>query len=326
MAKQSEFKQKINLYVSRLTIGLTLLSCLILFIMVLSKPSHGKISSAQGSAKVILAETSQETPLVAPESFVEVANTQELLALFEQHDYALDFAAADEIANENPIEVPALFLATLPNDFAKNMTTQDKKVLFIRTLLPLILDANIEIEAERTELMAIKKDIDEDNELSADQMSRLQELAEKYRIKNFGMTKFEKLLKKVDVIPVAMALGQAIEETGWGRSYAARIKNATHGVTLSSGVKAYASLQESVKSYMRNLNANPAYKKMRDIRACLRLENKDLCGIKLMDGLYHYSELHHAYIKKVKEHIRRHNLAKFEDYQLKEASEAQSKA
>ena len=67
---------------------------------------------------------------------------------------------------------------------------------------------------------------------------------------------------------------------------------------------------------MRNLNANPAYKKMRDIRECLRSENKDLCGIKMMDGLYHYSELRHAYIKKVKSHIRRHNLVRFEDYQL----------
>ena len=88
-------------------------------------------------------------------------------------------------------------------------------------------------------------------------------------------------------------------------------------VTLTSGVKAYGSLQESVRAYMRNLNANRAYKKMRDIRSCLRSENKDICGIKLMDGLYYYSELRHAYIKKVKSHIRRHNLKRFEDSQLK---------
>ena len=71
---------------------------------------------------------------------------------------------------------------------------------------------------------------------------------------------------------------------------------------------------------MRNLNANPAYIKMRDIRACLRSQNKDLCGIKMMDGLYHYSERRHAYIKQVKEHIRRHNLHRFESYQLKVVS------
>ena len=65
----------------------------------------------------------------------------------------------------------------------------------------------------------------------------MKDLAEKYRLKHFDITKLAELIKRVDVIPVAMALGQAIEETGWGRSYAARIKNATHGVTLTSGVR-----------------------------------------------------------------------------------------
>ena len=104
-----------------------------------------------------LAALSVDTPIVAPSSFIEVASTQELLTLFEKHDYEVDIAAADEIAAENNVEIPALFLSTLPNDFAKNLTIREKKALFIRSLLPLILDANVEIQNERNELLAIKE-------------------------------------------------------------------------------------------------------------------------------------------------------------------------
>lgn len=324
MSKPSKLNQKINFFISRAIIGFALLSCVILFALVLSKPSHGNV--ALNSESSLLSSLSTDTPLVAPSSFIEVASTEDLLALFEKHDFEVHPTAADEIVAENPVEVPALFLATLPNDFANKLTIQEKKALFIRSLLPLILDANAEIEAERAELLAIKSILSSQKSLTAEQVNRLDELAEKYRIKRFDVTQIDDLLRKVDVIPVAMAMGQAIEETGWGQSYAARMKNATHGVTLPSGVKAYASLQESVRAYMRNLNANPAYRKMRDIRACLRSENKELCGIKMMDGLYHYSELRNAYIHKVKSHIRRHNLSRFDDYQLKTDIEITAKA
>ena len=73
----------------------------------------------------------------------------------------------------------------------------------------------------------------------------------------------------------------------------------------------------SVNAYMRNLNANPAYKKMRQIRATLREKGKDLCAFKLMDGLLYYSEQRGHYIRKVKGHIRYHKLVRFDDAQLK---------
>ncbi len=248
-----------------------------------------------------------------PPTFVQVATTKELLALFDKHGYDLDLSLAKGIVEKNHGEVPAIFLASLPNDFAKTLTIKEKKSLFLRTILPLVLEANASIDTERKEVLDIQKSLDQ---LTKTQKKRLFDLAKKYRCRHFKVENISDLLRKIDVIPVAMALAQAVEEAGWGQSHAARLKNATHGVTLPSGVKAYESLAVSVNAYMRNLNANPAYKKMRDIRACLRENNQDLCGIKMMDGLYHYSELRHTYIRKVKGHIRYNKLDRFDSYQL----------
>jgi Bax protein len=307
MMKQSAFLRKINFCVSRVIVAGALFLIAALYVMVaknyIKAPTFG-ISTLKAAV-----------PISQPKTFVEVQTTEELSALFNQHDYSLE---ADKITSN--IAVPAIYLATLPNDFAKDLTIAEKKELFMQAILPLILEANNEIAQERALLISLKETIQNQGTLLESQKEWLVNLAEKYRLKNFNYDKLDVLLNRVDEIPVSMALAQAAEETGWGRSYAARIKNATHGVTLPSGVKAYESLAISVKAYMRNLNANPAYKKMRTIRAKLRSQDKDLCGVQMMDGLYYYSELHHTYIKKVKRHIEHHNLERFDDAQLRDIS------
>lgn len=305
--KQSAFLKKVNFCVSRAIIAGALLLIAALYIMVaknyIKTPTFG-ISTLKAAV-----------PTMRPKTFVEVQTTKELTALFDQHDYSLE---TDQTTSN--IAVPAIYLATLPNDFAQNLTIAEKKELFMQAILPLILEANNEIARERAMLISLKEIIKNQGNLLESQKEWLVNLAAKYRLKNFNHDKLEELLIRVDEIPVSMALAQAAEETGWGRSYAARIKNATHGVTLPSGVKAYESLAISVKAYMRNLNANPAYKKMRTIRNDLRSQDKDLCGVQMMDGLYYYSELHHAYIKKVKRHIEHHKLDRFDDAQLRDIS------
>ncbi|HBN22382.1 MAG TPA: hypothetical protein DD412_04015 [Holosporales bacterium] len=307
MMKQSTLLKKINFCVSRAIIAGALLLIAALYIMVaknyIKTPIFG-VSTLKAAV-----------PTTQPKTFVEVQTTKELTALFDQHDYSL---ATDQITSN--IAVPAIYLATLPNDFARNLTIAETKELFLQAILPLILEANNEIAQERAMLISLKEIVENQGNLLESQKEWLKNLAEKYRLKNFSYDKLEELLIRVDEIPVSMALAQAAEETGWGRSYAARIKNATHGVTLPSGVKAYESLVISVKAYMRNLNANPAYKEMRTIRYNLRSQDKDLCGVRMMDGLYYYSELHHTYIKKVQKHIEHHNLERFDDAQLRDVS------
>jgi Bax protein len=147
----------------------------------------------------------------------------------------------------------------------------------------------------------------------------IQDLAKRY-----GLTKINlsELKKRVDVIPPSLALGQAVVESGWGVSPAARRGNSTFGMMRRSTnkVRAYDSLQECVSDYVRNLNSHPAYKGMRKIRASLRQENDDICSLRLADGLQQYSTRGQSYIREVKQMIQSNGLKRFDGAQLKKSN------
>lgn len=68
----------------------------------------------------------------------------------------------------------------------------------------------------------------------------------------------------------------------------------------------YDSVEDSVASYMKNLNSNAAYALFRSIRADMRAENKEPSADKLVYGLVNYSERQEAYIDELLEMLR-HN-------------------
>jgi Bax protein len=242
---------------------------------------------------------------------VTVHSSKELRCVFEAQGYDLELGTVKE-----GVSVPALYVHALPKDFNKYKNFADHKDLFLQAILPHILAENARIKAERETLIALKGIVDTGGRLLVTQEQWIEDLAMKYKFKNFTLVQINELLRHVDEIPVSMALAQSVEETGWGTSYAARIKRATHGVTLTTGVKSYASLAQSVQHYMLLLNSHSAYKKMRQSRAFFRTMGQDLCSIKLMEGLVHYSELGQRYIQKVKHHIRKNDLKRFDDAQL----------
>lgn len=301
--KQNRLLEKITFFTNRLALITVLCLIGVLYYWVSQKgpftPSWIPRNSLEPSPSL--------ADLTAP---VSVETVNELEVLFTTHNYYLDEA------REEGLVVPTLYLDSLPADFGRHVKGDQQKILFVQVLLPLILQENQNIRKEREKLLSIKSLIQQGYTLTFPQEKFLKDMAQKYRVENFSFDKLETLITRVDVIPVAMALGQAIEETGWGASYAARVKNSTFGVTLASGVKSYNSLGESVKSYMHILNTHPAYKKMRSIRSRLRDSGEDLSALRLMDGLQHYSELGQRYIHKVKKHIRQHNLDRFEAAQL----------
>jgi len=242
-----------------------------------------------------------------PAKVIQPQTYSELRKILANHDYKLHAAAKKHVA------VPHLHLKALPNDFGKNTTIQDKKQTFMKSLLPLIIAANQEIEQERIKLLQIADLQKKKKALSVEHKKFLDFLKEKYRMKSISV---KELIKKVDIIPPSLALAQAIEESGWGTSFAARKKNSTFGITLSSGVKHYDSLEDSVKGYIRNLNANPAYKTMREARAEMRNKGMDLNSIHLIQCLDKYSELRGTYISKVKTIINKNQLKRFDSAQL----------
>jgi len=204
---------------------------------------------------------------------------------------------------------------TVPSKFARHipakhfeMTGDIQKESFIKLVLPLILAANEELLQRRE---AVKAAVQANDRDTLDQWAVL------YRIDSedfddVGLA--ERLLRRVDTIPVALALAQAAVESGWGTSRFARQGNALFGQwawTESAGlrplaasndravVRSFGSLLESVRAYMHNLNTHQNYKRFREARYRLKPQAEEVKASSLATYLDSYAEIGQAYVKKL---------------------------
>ncbi|OEF30197.1 glucosaminidase domain-containing protein [Vibrio rumoiensis] len=206
-----------------------------------------------------------------------------------------------------------------------------KKAQFFDELNIGIKKENERVEAERSQLLEIKTSLS-DNDISKKQINMATGLAELYsnEIPEAGIDQawVEEMLLRVNVLPEALVMIQAANESAWGTSRFAeegnnffgqwcytegcglvplqRVEGATHEVAK------FDSPQESINAYFMNVNTNSAYEKLREIRAKLALENKDLkseeTAIALTNGLLSYSERGQAYVNDLQTMIH-HNTA-----------------
>ncbi len=132
------------------------------------------------------------------------------------------------------------------------------------------------------------------------------------------------LLIKIDEVPPSLVVAQAINESGWGRSRFAREANNLFGMwcyTPGCGlvperrrandkheVKRYASIQDSVDEYLRNINRNKAYVELRALRAEQRQRLQPLSGEYLAQGLRRYSSIGAEYVNRIRGIIRSRQL------------------
>jgi Bax protein len=129
------------------------------------------------------------------------------------------------------------------------------------------------------------------------------------------------LLRRVDVVPPSLAIAQAIIETGWGASAAARRLNALYGQLGGDGssvarLASFANIQESVAAYVHNLNTHFAYAGFRDLRQRMRAAGQPIDAEKLAATLTRYSELGAVYTREVQGLIRRERLAEYDAARL----------
>ena len=226
--------------------------------------------------------------------------------------------------------VPRHFPGTFPKHIHRLESVDERKQIFIRSLLPLVLRANESISADRQAILALRDRWQAEGlGLTPRDQFWLARVAARYEV---ARTDIDALLRRVDVIPPSLALAQAAEESGWGTSRFAREGNAVFGqYTFNQGaglipkrrdagkrheIKAFAVLHDSVASYMLNLNSHPAYKAFRDRRATLRAENRDTDGIALAATLTRYSQRGAAYVKTIQAIIRVNDLTRFDQSRL----------
>lgn len=209
----------------------------------------------------------------------------------------------------------------VPN-FSEIKDIKAKKNAFFDFLRPSVKHQNAVIEAEREFLLGIKSQIESDKHLTDADEFRLQQIAEKYQYtsRRINSNTIDKLLVRVDVVPEQMVLIQAANETGWGSSRFAReglnffgqwcfrkgcgLVPQSRTTGLSHEVAVFKTVEDSVASYMRNLNSNAAYSVFRSIRADMRANNQVPTAEKLVYGLVNYSERQEAYIDELLEMLR----------------------
>jgi len=135
---------------------------------------------------------------------------------------------------------------------------------------------------------------------------------------------FEEVLKRVDGLPPGLVLPQAALESGWGTSRYAVEGNSFFGQKCTGKdcgmvpndrapgqkfeIATFATPFESVNAYIFNINTHDAYAQLREIRAQLRKNGRQVTGYALAEGLGHYSEKGSDYIREIRAMIQANGL------------------
>ena len=235
----------------------------------------------------------------------------------QQNDFIHDFQI--DRVRETKI-IPNIVIARLPKDLKTIKSIKNRKELFIKITLPLIVQENEKLLSLNKKIKSIKN--------SFDQISRKEANWIKKLMVQYKADTLDALLIKVDEIPVSLALAQAVIESGWGTSRFAFEGNAlfgqyvwganNHGIVPNDRktdakykIKSFNSLGDSVASYMKNLNTNIHYNEFRINRFVLRSNKIPLRGTYLAEFLYNYS-IEDNYTDKIKNII---ELNDFEDFE-----------
>ena len=225
--------------------------------------------------------------------------------------------------------VKPITIDLLPKEIKLIENSKKKKELFIKIILPLIIEENNRINLDRKRLFSI---LNKNNNTDSEK-NWLNKKFKQYGVVNKDLTT---LKIRMDVVPVSLAIAQAAKETGWGTSRFALEGNALFGqwtwskdgmkpssasVDTKHKVMKFNILQASVRAYQRNLNTHSGYKKFREARAIQRDNQGKLNSLELVDFLDKYAETGKEYTIILKKIIEQNKLTDFDDAELLPTSE-----
>lgn len=251
-----------------------------------------------------------------PPMTIRQAETKDALLLqaaFDRIGFDLDAVAAGYIS------VPRVVLTALPANLERIGAIDERKAVFLRTLLPVVLEVNMRLSEDRARLLALKDKLGRNIRLSGDDVGWVMALADRY---DETGSDIDALVRKVDAVPVSLALAQAIEESGWGMSRIARGQNALFGQfgqeddDQEPRYRRFATLTETVEAYAHNLNTHRAYREFRALRARMRGKTGEIDAQELAGTLHRYSERRGEYVQSLRSIMRDNTLLAFDGARL----------
>lgn len=227
-------------------------------------------------------------------------------------------------------EVPRITLASVPVDLEQVRETNERKALFFKTVLPLVLQVNEQIALDRERLWELNAKKKVGAPIEAVDRLWLAVMAERYQTARGDVPA---LLRLHDVVPPSLALAQAATESAWGTSRFVKEGNAIFGqwtfVDEHDGIvpnnradgkthriRAFNTLYDSVFSYVTNLNRHRAYQEFRAARAEMRANGQPLDGLQLASTLHRYSERGTAYVDELRTLISTNDLTDLDGARL----------
>jgi len=208
-------------------------------------------------------------------------------------------------------------------DFDAIQNAGERKRAFFAYLRPLVEEENGRVMQQRRRLSRLYEEHRGKTAVSLPDINWIEDLLEEYGVDRLAPgdpSLWETLLRRVDMVPLNLALVQAAKESGWGTSRFAREGNNLYGqrcFTEGCGiipagreegatheVRRFDTAADSVQSYIHNLNTNSAYRRFRLMRRLQRLDGMKPDGFSLAESLPRYSERRYRYLDEIREMMR----------------------
>ena len=278
---------------------------------------YKKVKKNTKKTKEKLVDKDKDTEIIPSHDNAISLNAETTQNLFEDLGYDLKGVRAGQ-------KVKPIYLTKLPKDLKTLGDTNKKRKLFIKIVLPLILDENEKITRDREKLFKILGK----NFNTVGERVWLNRRFKEYKIDDRDLAK---LKMRMDIVPVSLALAQAANESGWGTSRFALEGNALFGQWTWSKkgispkkadpnqthkILQFQILKASVRAYKNNLNTHNAYQEFREARAQLRQENKTITGLELVKHVKNYAAIGDKYVAILTDIIERNSLTDFDKAKL----------
>ena len=205
------------------------------------------------------------------------------------------------------------------------LSNEERRAVFFTKMDSLLDKSFAKIAQERAFVKTFLENGAKQGFRESEGLTKLAQLREKYRVKN--LFSWEEYDKKIRLLPKSLAMAQALIESATATSRFAREANNLFGEwtwgeegivpenrapNSKHKIRIFDSLEESVDSYLLNLNRHFAYENFRQKRYEYAKKGKEFNGLEAALSLHSYSELGGRYVKMISQVIQKYELIKYD--------------